>query len=172
MHLDHKAGDKLLVDFAGKRLSLVDLTTGEVKPVEFFLAVLGCSQLTYAQAVHTQRKEEFITALQNALHHFGGGPQVIIPDNLKAAVTHANRYEPLINETLTDFTLYYQTTILPARSGKPRDKALVEGAVKILYRRVYAPLRNRVFSRLDELNVAIRELVDAHNSDEPARENP
>ena len=163
MHFDHKAGDKLFVDFAGKRLSLIDEATGEAKPVEFFVAILGCSQLTYAQAVHSQRKEDFITALQNALHYFGGVPRAIVPDNLKAAVTQANRYEPRINETLSDFALHHQTTILPARSGKPRDKALVEGAVNILYRRVYAPLRNRVFYRLDELNAAIGELIDAHN---------
>ena len=163
MHVDHKAGDKLFVDFAGKRLSLADESTGEVTPVEFFVAVLGCSQLTYAQAVSTQRQEDFIMALQNALYYFGGVPQAVVPDNLKAAVTQANRYEPRINETLSDFALHCQTTILPARSGKPRDKALVEGAVNILYRRIYAPLRNRVFHRLDELNAAIRELVDAHN---------
>jgi transposase len=163
MHFAHKAGDKLFVDFAGKRLALIDEATGEARPVEFFVAVLGCSQLTYAQAVYSQRKDDFITALQNALHYIGGVPQAIVPDNLKAAVTQANRYEPLINETLSDFALHYQTTILPARSGKPRDKALVEGAVNILYRRVYAPLRDRVFHRLDELNAAIRELVDTHN---------
>lgn len=163
MHIDHKAGDKLFVDFAGKRLSLVDQTSGQSTPVEFFVAVLGCSQLTYAQAVATQRKEDFITALQNALHYFGGVTTAIVPDNLKAAVTKASRYEPQINETLADFALHYQTTILPARSGKPRDKALVEGAVNILYRRVYAPLRNQVFHRLDDLNAAISQLVDAHN---------
>lgn len=163
MHLEHKAGDKLFVDFAGKRLALVDEASQEVKPVEFFVAVLGCSQLTYAQAVHSQRKEDFITALQNSLHYFGGVPAAVVPDNLKAAVVRADRYEPLINETLADFALHYGTTILPARSGKPRDKALVEGAVNILYRRVYAPLRNRVFYRLDELNHAIADLLDAHN---------
>lgn len=94
MHLEHKAGDKLYVDFAGKRLSLVDQSSGEVKPVEFFVAVLGCSQLTYAQAVASQNKEDFITALQNALHFLGGVPLAIVPDNLKAAVQTANRYEP------------------------------------------------------------------------------
>ena len=163
MHFDHKAGDKLFIDFAGKRLSLVDQETGEVRSVEFFVAVLGCSQLTYAQVVATQRKEDFISALQNALHYFGGVPAAIVPDNLKAAVTRPDRYEPQINETLADFALHYQTTILPARSGKPRDKALVEGAVNILYRRIYAPLRNDVFHRLDDLNAAIRPLLDAHN---------
>lgn len=163
MHLEHKAGDKVFVDFAGKRLSVVDPASGELKPVEFFIAVLGCSQLTYAQAVASQRTEDFIEALQNALRYFGGVPAAIVPDNLKAAVIRADRYEPQINETLSDFALHYQTTILPARSGKPRDKALVEGAVNILYNRVYAALRNRVFHRLDELNVAILERVDAHN---------
>lgn len=163
MHLEHKAGDKVFVDFAGKRLSIVDQTSGEIKPVEFFVAVLGCSQLTYAQAVASQRTEDFIEALQNALRYFGGVSAAIVPDNLKAAVIRADRYEPQINEMLSDFALHYQTTILPARSGKPRDKALVEGAVNILYNRVYAALRNRVFHRLDELNVAILERVDAHN---------
>lgn len=163
MHFEHKAGDKVFVDFAGKRLSLVDESSGEVKPVEFFVAVLGCSQLTYAQAVASQRTEDFIEALQNALRYFGGVPAAIVPDNLKAAVIRADRYEPQINEMLSDLALHYQTTILPARSGKPRDKALVEGAVNILYNRVYAPLRNQVFHRLDELNTAILERVDAHN---------
>jgi transposase len=163
MHFEHKAGDKVFVDFAGKRLSLVDQASGELKPVEFFIAVLGCSQLTYAQAVASQRTEDFIEALQNALRYFGGVPAAIVPDNLKAAVIRADRYEPQINEMLSDFALHYQTTILPARSGKPRDKALAEGAVNILYNRVYAPLRNRVFHQLDELNAAILERVDAHN---------
>ena len=129
MHIEHKAGDKLFIDFAGKRLSLVDEVSGELKPVEFFVAILGCSQLTYAQAVHSQQKEDFITALQNALRYFGGVPAAIVrqrptADNLKSAVTKADRYEPQINETLADFALHYQTTILPARSRKPRDKSL------------------------------------------------
>ncbi|GAB3987784.1 hypothetical protein GCM10028807_09030 [Spirosoma daeguense] len=86
MHFEHKAGDKVFVDFAGKRLSLVDEISGEVKSVEFFVAVLGCSQLTYAQAITSQRTEDFIEALQNALCYFGGVPAAIVPDNLKAAV--------------------------------------------------------------------------------------
>ena len=163
MHVEHKAGDKLFIDFAGKRLSLVDEVSGELKPVEFFVAILGCSQLTYAQAVQSQQKEDFITALQNALRYFGGVPAAIVPDNLKSAVTKADRYEPQINETLADFALHYQTTILPARSRKPRDKSLVEGAVNILYRRIYAPLRDRAFHRLDDLNAAIAPLLDTHN---------
>lgn len=131
--------------------------------MEFFIAVLGCSQLTYAQAVASQRTEDFTEALQNAIRYFGGVPAAIVPDNLKADVIRANRYEPQINETLSDFTLHYETAILPARSGKPRDKALMEGAVNTLHNRVYAALRNRVFHRLDELNLAILKRVHGHN---------
>jgi hypothetical protein len=119
MHFEHKAGDKVFVDFAGKRLSMVDEASGELKPVEFFVAVLGCSQLTYAQAVASQRTEDFIEALQNALRYFGGVPAAIVPDNLKAAVIRADRYEPQINETLSDFALHYQTTILPPVVASP-----------------------------------------------------
>ncbi|SFE33571.1 IS21 family transposase [Spirosoma endophyticum] len=163
MHLEHKAGDKLYVDFAGKRLSLVDQSSGEEKPVEFFVAILGCSQLTYAQAVASQNKEDFITALQNALHFLGGVPLAIVPDNLKAAVQTANRYEPDLNEAIQDFAAHYGTCIYPARSRRPRDKSLVEGAVNILYTRVYVPLQERIFHSLESLNQAIADLVEAHN---------
>lgn len=164
MHLEHKAGDKLFVDFAGKRLSMIDQSTGEEKSVEFFVAVLGCSQLTYAQAIPSQRKEDFITALQNALHYFGGVPQAIVPDNLKAAVQTANRYEPDLNESIQDFAAHYGTCIYPARSRKPRDKSLVERSVNILYQRVYAPLQGQLFYELTTLNQAIAELVEVHNN--------
>ena len=163
MHLDHKAGDKLFVDFAGKRLTLVDESSGEETPVEFFVAILGCSQLTYAQAVASQRKDDFITALQNALHYLGGVPAAIVPDNLKAAVSKADRYEPDLNETIQDFAAHYNTCIYPARSRKPRDKSLVEGAVNILYRRIYVPLQEQRFGDLASLNRAIAPLLEAHN---------
>lgn len=93
----------------------------------------------------------------------GGVPQAIVPDNFKGAVTKADRYEPTINQTLQDFASHYQTVIYPARSGKPRDKALVESAVRILYQRIYAPLRNRVFATLSQLNEAVWQLLEEHN---------
>jgi len=164
MHMDHKAGDKLYVDFAGQKLSVVDRDSGEVVTVEVFVAVLGASQLTYVEAVASQQKEDFITACENTLLYIGGVPEAIVPDNLKAAVTKSSRYEPTLNDTFADFADHYSTTILPARAYRPRDKALVEGAVKIIYTRIYAPLRKEVYHSLRELNVAIREVLEAHNN--------
>jgi transposase len=163
MHIDHKAGDKLYVDFAGEKLSFTDKDTGEVVSVEVFIAILGASQLTYVEAVMSQKKEDFISACENALHYIGGVPEAIVPDNLKAAVTKSNRYEPTLNETFADFADHYGTTILPARAFRPRDKALVEGAVKIMYTRVYAPLRKNIYHSLKELNDAIQIEQEGHN---------
>lgn len=163
MHLEHKAGDKLFIDFAGDKLYLTDIQTGQLIPVEFFVAILPCSQYTYAQCVMSQRKEDLVVALSNALAYFGGAPQAIVPDNLKAAVSKADRYEPEINQTLADFASHYGTCIFPARSRKPKDKALAENAVNILYGRIYAPLRNRIFHSLEQLNAAVWELLEIHN---------
>jgi transposase len=164
MHINHKAGDKMYVDYAGKTLQIVDKESGEVQQVQFFVAILGSSQYTYAEATMSQSKEDFITSVQNALYFYGGVPAAIVPDNLKSAVTKSNKYEPTLNETFYDFAEHYTTTILPARSYKPRDKALVEGAVKILYTRVYSVLRDKTFFSLKELNVAIREALEVHNA--------
>ena len=164
MHMDHKAGDMLYVDFAGQKLSYVNEETGEVIPVEVFVAILGASQLTYVEAVATQQKEDFIMACDHAFHYIGGVPGAIVPDNLKAAVTKSSRYEPLLNEAFSDFADHYGTTILPARAYKPRDKALVEGAVKIIYSRVYAPLRKMVFHSIESLNAAIKISLEEHNN--------
>jgi transposase len=164
MHLEHKAGEKLFVDFAGKKLYLTSADTGEVTPVEFFVAILPCSQLSFAIAVPTQQKADFIWALQQTFEYIGGVPHTIVPDNLRTAVTKADRYEAQVNETMEDFAAHYNTCFLPTRAGKPKDKALVESAVNILYGRIYAPLRNRVFHTLTELNQAVKELLDAHNT--------
>lgn len=163
MHMNHKAGDMMFVDYAGKTLQLVDTDTGEVKEVQFFVAVLGGSQLTYAEASMSQKKHNFIRSVENAMYYFGGVPKAIKPDNLRSAVTKSDRYEPKINDTFLEFSEHYDTTVIPARSRKPKDKSLVEITVKILYTRIYSPLRNEVFNDLDELNGAIRELLDAHN---------
>jgi len=163
LHIEHKAGDKLFIDFAGKRLHIVDKTTGEIKPVEVFVSVLGCSQLTYVEAVPSQKKEDFIQCVENALWYYGGSPQVIVPDNLRSAVIKANLYESLLNETFEDFVSHYQTHALPARVRKPKDKSLVEGGVKIVYQRIYRHLRDQVFYNLEDLNKAIRNLLHAYN---------
>ncbi|WP_323520241.1 IS21 family transposase, partial [Mucilaginibacter sp. 10I4] len=164
MHMEHKAGDKLYVDFAGEKLSFTDKETGEIITVEVFVAILGASQLTYVEAVLSQQKEDFIAVCENTLHYIGGVPDAIVPDNLKAAVTKSSRYEPTLNETFADFADHYGTTVLPARAYRPRDKALVEGAVKIMYTRIYAPLRKTIYHSLTELNVAIRLALEVHNS--------
>lgn len=164
MRMDHKAGDKLYVDFAGDKLSIIDKLTGEIQEVEVFVAILGASQLTYVEAVLSQQKEDFIGACEGALHYYGGVPQAIVPDNLKPAVTKSSKYEPVLNETFADFAQHYSTTILPARAYKPRDKALVENAVRIAYTRIYAKLRGFNYFTLEELNAAIRLALEDHNN--------
>lgn len=163
MHLEHKAGDKLFIDFAGDKLHLVDALTGEAVPVEVFVAILGCSQLTYVEAVMSQRKEDLISACEGALHYFGGSPAAIVPDNLKSAVNQSSRYEPLINEAFAAFAEHYGIAVLPARAYRPRDKALVEGAVKLIYQSIYPALGEQSHTSLEGLNRAIAPLLEAHN---------
>lgn len=164
MHMEHKAGDKLYVDFAGDKLSIVDQQTGELKPVEVFVAILGASQLTYVEAVMTQQKEDFVFACENALHYYQGVPAAIVPDNLKSAVTKSSKYEPTLNETFADFAEHYSTTILPARAYRPRDKALVENAVRIIYTRIYVKIKREQYFTLEQLNAAIHAALEEHNT--------
>jgi transposase len=163
MHIEHKAGDKLYIDFAGEKLHIIDPQTSEKQAVEVFVATLGCSQYTYCQAVYSQKKADFLLALANTLTYFGGVPQAIVPDNLKSAVTKPNRYEPDLNESIEDFAAHYETSIYPARSGKPKDKALVERTVGILYSRIYAPINEQSFFSLSQLNDAIWQQLEIHN---------
>jgi transposase len=164
MHLEHTPGDKLFLDFAGKKLYLVDPDSGEQIPVEVFVAILAFSQLTYVEAVASQQRLDLIRATENAFYYFGGVTKVLVPDNMKSAVQKASKYEAQINELFLEFANHYQTSIMPARSYKPRDKALVENAVNIAYTRIFAPLRNQVFYSLVSLNQAIAELLAAHNN--------
>ena len=164
MHMEHKAGDKLFIDYAGKKLSVADRNTGEITEVEFFVSILGASQYTYAEASPSQQKEDLVRSVENALRFYGGVPAAIVPDNLKSAVKQSNKYEPTLNETFLDFAEHYGTAVLPARAYRPRDKSLVEGAVRILYQRIYTALRDRVFHGIKELNKAIWEELEAHNN--------
>lgn len=163
LRFEYKPGDRLFIDFTGKKLAIVDPASGELTEAEVYVAILGYSQLTYVQAVASQRKEDFIAATENALHFFGGVPQVLIPDNLKSAVSKADKYEAGINSSFLDFAHHYGTAVLPARSYKPQDKAHVERAVNIVYSRIFAPLRNQVFYSLKSLNESINEQLIAHN---------
>ena len=164
LHIEHKAGDKMYIDFTGKKLQIVDKVTGEIKPVEVFVSVLGCSQMTYVEAVMSQKKEDFIQCVENSMWFYDGVPEAIVPDNLRSAVKKADRYEPQLNETFEDFALHYQTHVLPARVRKPKDKSLVEGAVKIIYHRIYRHLRKKVFYSLQELNKEILDLLQIYNT--------
>lgn len=163
LHIEQEPADKLFIDYTGKKLSIIDQPTGEVIEVEVYVAVLGFSQLTYVEAMESQRKENFIHGSENALHYFGGVPRVLVPDNLKSAVQKASKYEAEINNSFLDFANHYGTTVLPARSYKPRDKALVEKAVNIAYSRIFAPIRNEVFYSVASLNRRIADLLEEHN---------
>jgi transposase len=163
MRMAHKAGDKLFIDFTGKKLQITDKETGEVKDVEVFVAILGCSQLTYVTAVASQKKEDFITACQRALHFYGGVPEAIVPDNLKSAVKKASRYEAELNDSFAAFAAHYNTYVFPARVYKPKDKALVEGAVKIIYTSIFTKTDQKVYHSLEALNEDIYTHLKVHN---------
>lgn len=139
MRMEHKSGDKLFVDFTGDKL-LIYPPGEQPRQVEVFVAILGCSLLTYVEAIESQCKEDFITVCENALYYYGGVPQAIVPDNLKSAVTKANRHEPTINEEFSRFAEHYGMVVDPARVRKPRDKAPVENAVKLTYKDIFTAL--------------------------------
>lgn len=164
MRVPHKVGDKLFIDFTGKKLQVVDKQNGEVKDVEVFVAILGCSQLTYVTAVPSQKKEDFILACERALHFYGGVPEVIVPDNLKSAVTKAGRYESELYTHFAAFAAHYNTYVFPARVYKPKDKALVEGAVKIIYTTIFTKIDEKVYTDLETLNEDILIYLEAHNN--------
>lgn len=166
MKMVHKAGDKLFVDFTGQKLQLVDELSGEIRPVEVFVAILGCSQLTFVMAVYSQKKEDFILACERALHFYGGVPQAIVPDNLKSAVSKASKYEAQLNENFAAFAEHYHTFGFPTRTYKPKDKALVEGAVKIIYTTIFSKIDRKTYHTLDALNSDILVHLKAHNDAE------
>jgi transposase len=147
MRQDHVAGEKLYVDYAGKKPHLVDGKTGEVIEVELFVAVLGASNFTYAEATRTQRGPDFIASHVRTFGELGGVPLAVVPDQLKSGVTLACRYEPGIQRTYEELARHYGTTVLPARPLRPRDKAKVEVGVQVVERWILARLRNETFSR-------------------------
>jgi transposase len=164
MRQTHAAGDKLFVDWAGDTIPVVDAATGEEGRAHVFVAALGASNFTYAEARWTETLPDWIGAHVNAFNAIGGVPKALVPDNLKAGITKPSRYEPGINRTYQDFADHYDCVVLPTRIRKPRDKAKVEVAVQIVERFVLAKLRNRTFFSLAELNAAIRDCVAAINA--------
>ena len=164
MPISHKAGDKMYVDYTGKKVHVTDQQTGELIEYEVFVAVLGASQYAFIEAVPSQKIADWVAANENALHFFGGVPRAIVPDCLKSAVIKADRYEPVLNDTFRDFAHHYDTVILPARALHPQDKSLAENFVRLAYQRVYAPLRNQIFFSLEELNQAFLGELEKHNN--------
>ncbi len=160
----HRAGEKLFVDYAGAKPKVVDRRTGEVREVELFVAVLGASSFTYAEATESQRVADFVASHTRALEFFGGVPELVIPDQLKAGVTRACRYEPGLQRSYDEWGQHYGTTLLPARPRKPRDKAKVEVAVQVVERWILARIRNETFFSRTELNQRIRGLLDDLNA--------
>jgi transposase len=155
----HRAGEKLFVDYAGQKPQIVDPLTGEVTPVELFVAALGASSFTFAEATATQRVPDFLASHVRAFEYFGGVTAAVVPDQLRSGVTTPCRYEPGVQRAYEELAQHYGTIILPARPGKPRDKAKVEVAVQVAERWILARLRHEVFFSLAALNARIRELL-------------
>jgi len=159
----HKAGEKMFVDYSGLTMEIIDPQSGEIYPAEIFVAVLGASGYTFAEASCDQKKDSFIASHVNAFEFFGGVSEILIPDNLKSGVTRADRYEPLLNESYQDMAEHYGAVVIPARPYTPKDKPKVELSIKLVQRWILARLRHRQFFSIEELNEAILELLFSLN---------
>ncbi len=162
--LEHKAAHHLTVDYTGQKISWIDKNTGEVNKSEVLVCTLPYSGYTFACAVHSQKQQDFIHALNECLLYIGGLPRVLLSDNLKAFVTTADIYEPKFAELCIQLSAYYGIDLQATRARKPKDKAHVERHVAIVYNRLFAPLRDEVFYGIDEINAAFRIALDQHNS--------
>lgn len=164
MRQDHRAGEKLFVDYAGQTVPVVNKHTGEAKQAQIFVAVLGASNYTYAEATWTQTLPDWIGAHSRTFAALGGVPELVVPDNLRTGIHKAHRYEPELNPTYQDMAQHYGVTVLPARVRRPRDKAKVEVGVQVVERWILAVLRHRTFFSLNELNDAIAVLLERLNT--------
>ncbi|HAT1945938.1 TPA: IS21 family transposase [Legionella pneumophila] len=163
MRQTHRAGEKLFIDYCGPTLDVIDPATGEIRTASIFVAVLGASNYTYAEATWDQKLPNWIGSHVRAFQFFGGVPALLVPDNLKSAVTKVNRYEPQLNQTYTDLACHYGVAIVPARPYRPKDKAKVENGVLVVERWILARLRHQTFVGLAELNAAISALLQELN---------
>ena len=155
MRQHHVAGEKAFVDYSGKRIAIVDPTTGEIHEAEIFVGVLGASNLTYAEATWTQQLPDWTGAHVRMFRFFGGAPKLLVPDNLKSGVIKASFYDPEINRTYGAMASHYSVGILPARPRKPKDKAKVEAGVRFAQSYILGRLRRQTFFSLAECNEAI-----------------
>ena len=159
----YKAGEKLFVDWAGQTLAIIDSSTGERMPAYLFVACLGASNYTYAEAFSDKALGSWITGHVHAYEFMGGVAKITIPDNEKTGVSRACRYEPDLNPTYQEMASHYGTVVIPTRTAKPKDKAKVEASVQNAERRIIALLRDQTFFSLDELNRAIRKALRSLN---------
>ena len=155
----HRAGEKLFIDYAGPTVELTDASRAHI-----FVAALGASSYTYACATPRESMADWLGATAQALRFFGGVPQLIVPDNPKALIAHADRYEPRANETVHDFARHYGTSFLPARPYHPQDKGKVESAVQVVERWILMRLRHQRFASVDDVNEAITPLLEQLNA--------
>jgi len=162
--LIHKVGDKMYADYTGNKLQITDKETGEITQVEVFVGILPASQYTYVEVSKSQKKEDFIASVNHCLKYFGGVPKAIVTDNLRSAVNKSSKYEPVLNKSLKSLAVHYNTSINPTRSYSPQDKALVEGAVKLVYQRIFYPLSKLTFFSIESLNRAIMEKLTEYNN--------
>ena len=171
MRQEHKAGEKLFVDYAGVTIPIHDPQGGPVRQASIFVAVLGASNYTYVEATESQELEHWIGSHIRTFEFLGGVPKLVIPDNARTGVSRSCRYEPDLNRTYQELAMHYGVGVVPARPYKPRDKAKVENGVLVVERWVVAALRHRKFFSLAELNQAIQELLTKLNQ-RPFRKRP
>ncbi len=164
MRLSYKAGERTFVDFSGDKMEIVDPASGEVSTAEIFVSVLGCSGLLYVEATKGQDLLSWLSAHEHMYAFYGGVSEITVPDNLKAGVTKACFYDPELNPSYAELAEHFGTVVLPTRVRRPRDKAAVEAGVLVAERWVLAPLRNRRFFSLAELNEAIRQRLELVNN--------
>jgi transposase len=163
MRQEHKAGEKAFIDWAGATIPIHDRATGMVWQAPLFVAAMGASSYTWAEATRDQQMDSWLRAHMHAFEYWGGVPSLAVPDNTKTAVSKACRYDPDVNPTYHNFAMHYGFGVLPARPYKPKDKAVVESAVQVTQRWVVAALRHRKFFSLEEANLAIREVLERLN---------
>ena len=166
MRQRHRVGEKTFIDFSGKKPHIADAKSGELVEVELFVAALGASSYTYAEATASQSLESWVGAHERMSAYFGGSTEIWVPDNLKSGVVWADRYEPGINRTYEELAAHYGAVVIPTRVRKPKDKAKVESAVQVAQRWILAVLRHRTFFSLAELNEAIWEQLELLNARE------
>ena len=163
MRQTHKAGDKVFIDYSGVTMDIIDPETNDIKSAEIFVGVLGASKYTFAEATWSQQLPDFLASQRRMFEFFGGTPALVVPDNLRSAISKSCRYDPDTNPTYAQFIEHYGTAVLPARPYRPQDKASVESGVQVVQRWILARLRHQTLVGLAELNAAIAQLLKILN---------